>query len=89
MRTLGRWGALGAMVAPVVGCKVPEPEPSTAKAPSAAPFIKWNMPQGLEGTLSDDEAYDIAAFVLSHLRPDYPAKVHDWPNGGKPADAPY
>lgn len=60
-----------------------------ARLNTAAAFIKWNMPQGREGTLSNDEAYDIAAFVLSHPRPDYPAKAHDWPKGGKPADAPY
>jgi len=32
-------------------------------------FVKANMPLGQGGTLSDQEATDVAAFVLSHSRP--------------------
>jgi thiosulfate dehydrogenase len=32
-------------------------------------FIRYNMPKNAPGTLSLDQAYDVAAFVLSHPRP--------------------
>ncbi|MOA64011.1 hypothetical protein D3C78_1899300 [compost metagenome] len=60
-----------------------------ARMHTAAAFIKWYMPLGQGGSLSNEEAYDIAAYVLSHSRPDYAGKQHDWPKGGKPEDAPY
>jgi thiosulfate dehydrogenase len=60
-----------------------------ARLDTAAAFIKWNMPKGREGTLSNEEAYDIAAYVLSHPRPDFAGKRYDWPKGGKPSDAAY
>jgi thiosulfate dehydrogenase len=34
-------------------------------------FIRYNMPQNAPGTLSLDQAYDVAAFVLSHPRPHF------------------
>jgi len=60
-----------------------------ARVTVAAAFIKSNMPRGWGWSLSDDDAYDVAAYVNSRPRPDFPNKVHDWPKGGKPADAPY
>jgi len=36
-----------------------------------APFIKVAMPQNAPGSLSDQEAADVAAFVLSHPRPHF------------------
>lgn len=60
-----------------------------ARLNTAAAFIKWNMPLGQGGTLSNEDAYDIASFVLSHERPDFAKKHLDWPKGGKPEDAPY
>ena len=60
-----------------------------ARMNTIAAFIKWNMPLGRGGSLSNEEAYDLAAYVLSHERPDFAAKHLDWPRGGKPADAPY
>lgn len=36
-----------------------------------AGFVRYNMPQNAPGTLSDQEAYDISAFVLSHSRPKF------------------
>ena len=54
---------------------------------NAAAFIKSNMPFGHGGTLSDQQAWDVAAFVDSHERPQDPrftgtvegtrAKYHD------------
>jgi thiosulfate dehydrogenase len=57
---------------------------------NAAGFIKANMPLGLGGTLTDQEAWDVAIFMDSHERPQDPrytgsvaqtrAKYHDTPN---------
>ncbi|MNY71350.1 hypothetical protein D3C86_2096700 [compost metagenome] len=42
-----------------------------------------------QGGLSDQEAVDVAAWFSQQPRPDFPDKVKDWPNGGKPVDARY
>ena len=60
-----------------------------ARVSVAASFIKANMPRGWGWSVTDDEAYDVAAYINSQPRPDFPDKVHDWPKGGKPADTPY
>ena len=62
---------------------------SMAQLHSAAAFIRHNMPYDRPGTLGDQDAYDVAAFVNSHHRPDFAGKEHDWPRGDAPADAPY
>ena len=54
-----------------------------------APFIRANMPYDHAVTLTDQQAFDIASFVGTRPRPDFPGKEHDWPNGDAPADAPY
>ena len=41
---------------------------------NAAAFIKANMPLGQGGTLSDQEAWDVARFMNSHTRPADPRK---------------
>ncbi len=56
---------------------------------TAAAFVKANMPLGQGGSLSDEDAWDVAAFFTSQPRPDFAAKGGDWPRGGKPADARY
>ena len=60
-----------------------------ARLHTAAAFIKWNMPLGQGGSLSDQDAYDIAAYFTHQPRPDFPGKEQDWPQGGKPDDARY
>jgi thiosulfate dehydrogenase len=62
---------------------------SMARIERAASFIQHNMPLGAGGTLSWQEAFDLAAFINSHPRPDSPGKEHDWPLGGAPGDVPY
>lgn len=42
---------------------------------TAAAFIKHNMPLGRGGSLSDQDAWDVAAFVNSHPRPPDPREV--------------
>lgn len=57
-----------------------------------AGYIKYNMPQGatfLNPQLSDEEAWDIAAFVNSQTRPTKDLK-NDWPAiDEKPVDHPF
>ncbi len=62
---------------------------SMARVGRAAAFIRRNMPFDLPGTLSDQQAYDVAAYINSHARPDLPGKSLDWPGGKAPADVPY
>ncbi|NNN05923.1 MAG: c-type cytochrome [Elusimicrobia bacterium] len=60
-----------------------------ARLHPAEKFIRFNMPQGAEGSLTDQQARDVAAFMISQPRPDFAAKSQDWPKGGKPEDARY
>lgn len=62
---------------------------SMTRLERAASFISHNMPFGQAGTLSAQEAFDVAAYVNSHPRPDSPNKELDWPLGGAPKDVPY
>jgi len=52
-----------------------------ARIPTMAAFIKQNMPRDQGGTLTEDEAYDLAAFIASQPRPDFPDRIHDYPKG--------
>lgn len=58
-----------------------------ARTSTAAAFVRHNMPLGLAGTLSQQDSVDVAAYFTQQPRPDFPARVNDWPKGGKPADA--
>jgi thiosulfate dehydrogenase len=60
-----------------------------ARVRSAATFIKYNMPLHEPGTLSDQDAFDLAKYVNSQPRPDYAGKELDWPNGDPPPDVAY
>ena len=60
-----------------------------ARVRTAAAFIRDNMPFDLAGSLTDQQALDVAAYVNAHARPDFADKVHDWPNGDPPPDVAY
>jgi thiosulfate dehydrogenase len=60
-----------------------------ARLRTAAAFIKHNMPYDRPGTLTDQEAFDVAAWVVTRPRPDFPGKERDWPHGDAPPDAAY
>ena len=47
------------------------------KIDTAAAFIKHNMPLGLPDSLTDQEAWDLAAFMNSHERPQDPRHAGD------------
>ncbi len=59
-----------------------------ARVYTAAGFIRYAMPMTAPGSLSDEEAQQIAAYINSQDRPAYPNKAEDFPNGA-PADAVY
>jgi thiosulfate dehydrogenase len=81
---------LGTMAAPPVwGPQSYTIGAGMARVSVAAAFIKSNMPRSWGWSLSDDDAYDVAAYINAQPRPDFPGKANDWPKGGKPADAPY
>ena len=62
---------------------------SMAREERAASFIKHNMPLDRPGSLSDQQAYDVAAYITSLPRLDLPAKELDYPFGKAPKDTPY
>ncbi len=60
-----------------------------ARLRTAAAFIRSAMPHDRAGTLTPQQAYDVAAYVNSRPRPDFAGKENDWPKGDPPADAAY
>ena len=60
-----------------------------ARIRTAAAFIRHNMPLDRPGTLTDQQAFDVAAYINSQPRPDFPGKELDWPNGDPPPDVAY
>lgn len=57
-----------------------------ARMSKMAGYIQNNMPIGAAGTLTDQEASDLAAFILSQERPEWKNHDKDWPAGGRPSD---
>ena len=62
---------------------------SMAREERAATFIRHFMPLSHPGSLTDQQAYDVSAYINAHPRPDSPGKDRDWPVGGVPYDVPY
>lgn len=60
-----------------------------ARESRAAAFIRRNMPNDRPGVLTDQQSFDIAAYILSQPRPDLPGKGDDWPQGDAPYNVPY
>ena len=60
-----------------------------ARIRSAAAFIHHLMPRDRPGTLTPQQAFDVATYINSRPRPDFPGKERDWPNGGAPPDVAY
>jgi len=86
----GMFGASGETIYPPLwGPKSFNIGAGMARLNTAAAFVKANMPLGQGGSLSDQDAFDVAAFFTRQPRPDFDAKISDWPNGGKPEDARY
>jgi thiosulfate dehydrogenase len=54
-----------------------------------ATFLRHNMPFDHAVTLTNQQAADIAAFVLTQPRQDHPGKERDWPKADPPVDVAY
>src|SRR6266516_1627938 len=54
-----------------------------ARINTAASFIHALMPIDRAQILTPQQAFDVATYVNTRPRPDFPAKVRDWPRGGK------
>lgn len=52
-------------------------------------FLHVAMPYDDPGTLTQQQARDIAAYVNAQPRPDFPRKAEDWPLGDPPPDVAY
>jgi len=85
-------GADGGGIAPVPALWGPKSYSigaSMAREERAASFVRHNMPFDQPGTLTDQQSFDVAAYINSRPRPDSPGKESDWPAGGAPFDVPY
>jgi thiosulfate dehydrogenase len=60
-----------------------------ARINTAASFIHALMPFDRAQQLTPQQAFDVATYINTRPRPDFPAKTRDWPRGGKPPDADY
>jgi thiosulfate dehydrogenase len=60
-----------------------------ARVRTAAAFIHRAMPFDRPGSLTPQQAFDVATYINSHPRPDFAGKEDDWPNGDPPPDAAY
>ncbi len=60
-----------------------------ARLRTAASFIHVAMPFDNPGSLTPQQAYDVATYITSRPRPDFARKVNDWPNGDPPPDVAY
>lgn len=57
-----------------------------ARLSKMAAYVQNNMPPGGEGTLTDQEAADLAAYILMHERPEFKYLDQDFPHGPGPDD---
>jgi thiosulfate dehydrogenase len=60
-----------------------------ARIRTAASFIRVAMPFDKPGTLTPQQAYDVATYINTRPRPDFARKAGDWPNGDPPPDVAY
>ena len=60
-----------------------------ARIRTAAAFIHQLMPRDRPGSLTPQQAFDVATFINTRPRPDFRGKENDWPHGGAPPDVAY
>jgi thiosulfate dehydrogenase len=60
-----------------------------ARVRTAAAFIHQAMPFDKPGSLTPQQAFDVATYINSRPRPDLKGKEADWPNGDPPPDVAY
>jgi thiosulfate dehydrogenase len=79
----------GGVAPPVWGPRSYNVGAGMARVRTAAAFIRHNMPADRPGTLTDQQAFDVAEYVVSRPRPDFAGKAQDWPYGDPPPDVAY
>lgn len=60
-----------------------------ARVRTAAAFIHVAMPFDKPGSLTPQQAFDVATYINTRPRPDLEGKEADWPNGDPPPDVAY
>lgn len=88
-RCHGPDGAGTSLAPPVWGPRSFNIGAGMARVRTAAAFIRDNMPNDRTVTLTDQQAFDVAGYVVSRPRPDFARKAEDWPDGNPPPDVAY
>ena len=88
-RCHGASGQGSALAPPLWGAHSYNVGAGMANVITAASFIHALMPIDRAQRLTEQQAFDVATYVNTRPRPDFPRKVHDWPKGGKPEGADY
>jgi thiosulfate dehydrogenase len=79
----------GVFAPPVWGARSFNIGAGMARLRVTAAFVRSSMPFDKPGTLTPQDAFDVAAFMNGHERPDFAAKDADWPKGDPPPDVAY
>jgi thiosulfate dehydrogenase len=88
-RCHGASGQGTALATPLWGPRSYNVGAGMARINTAASFIHALMPIDRAQLLSAQQAFDVATYIDTRPRPDFAAKMRDWPRGGKPDDADY
>jgi thiosulfate dehydrogenase len=88
-RCHGATGQGTALAPPLWGPRSYNVGAGMARINTAASFIHSLMPIDRAQQLTPQQAFDVATYVNTRPRPAFPAKMHDFPRGGKPPDADY
>jgi thiosulfate dehydrogenase len=89
VRCHGATGQGTALAPPLWGPRSYNVGAGMARIVTAASFIHAVMPIDRAQQLTPQQAFDVATYINTRPRPNFPPKVHDWPHGGKPPDADY
>ena len=88
-RCHGASGQGAGVVPPLWGARSYNIGAGMARYRTAALFVLRNMPLDKPGTLTPQQALDVARYVDTRPRPDLAKKTDDWPTGERPSDVPY
>ncbi|MDP9203039.1 MAG: c-type cytochrome [Gemmatimonadota bacterium] len=89
VRCHGAAGQGTALAPPLWGPRSYNVGAGMARINTAASFIHSLMPIDRAQQLTPQQAFDVATYINTRPRPNFPPKAHDWPHGGKPPDADY
>jgi thiosulfate dehydrogenase len=88
-RCHGAAGQGSALAPPLWGPRSYNVGAGMANIITAASFIHLVMPIDGAQRLTEQQAFDVATYINTRPRPDFPGKTRDWPKGGRPAGAGY